>query len=356
MAKSAVAVDDKDDVIDEAEAEQQRHVRFTITSYGADYPVETLVNRVTRGDFYLPDFQRAYVWSLPQASRFVESLLLGLPIPSIFLFREADTSKHLIIDGQQRLRTLQYFKGGTFRDKAFRLVDVSDPWLGKGYTELSPEDRRRLDDALIHCIIFRQDQPEADNSSIYEVFERLNSGGIKLSAQEIRVCVSHGKFVALLNKLNSNKDWRAIFGPPSSRGKDQELLLRFLALKFARINYAKPMKTFLDNFLHTNRNLSGNEARFTDSFERTIAVARSAFGDRAFRPERILNAAVFDSVMVGLSEALDRNGECDSAKLKSKYDELLKRADFVAAYSFATSDEEQVKSRIAAAESAFADC
>lgn len=355
--KNSEEFDEADRVVDEADLEAQNHVRFTITSYGADYPVETLVNRISRQDFYLPDFQRSYVWSLPQASRFIESLLLGLPIPSLFLFRESDTNKHLIIDGQQRLRTLQYFKSGTFRDRAFRLVDVSEPWLGKAYAELAAEDQRRLDDALIHCIIFRQDAPEADNSSIYEVFERLNSGGIKLSAQEIRVCVSHGPFVGLLARLNANKDWRAIYGPESARGKDQEMVLRFLALKFARARYEKPMKKFLDAFLHSNRELPGKTERdFAEAFERAIAVARKALGDKTFRPERNLNAAVFDSVLVALSDAIEARPDCDLPTIRARYDELLKGAEYVASYSFATSDEDQLKKRLAAAEAAFSGC
>lgn len=355
-----LALDDvglvQEKIDDDASAEERKHKKFTITSYGADYPVETLVSRVNKGDFYLPDFQRSYVWSLPQASRFVESLLLGLPIPSLFLFREPDTSRHLIIDGQQRLRTLQYFKNGTFRDKVFRLVDVSDPWNGKSYKELAEEDQRRLDDAVIHSIIFRQDAPEADNSSIYEVFERLNSGGMKLSAQEIRVCVSHGKFVELLYELNKFGDWRSIYGEPSPRGKDQELVLRFLALKFDRKNYAKPMKTFLDGFLHRHKDLpEALRSKYSTAFTSTVSFAEKALGKRAFRPERNLNTAVFDSIMVGLSEALDQ-GKRDPDKIKVCYEALLADADYKAAYLKATSDEDQVTKRVNAAVTAFLAC
>lgn len=342
------------DIEDETSSEPQIHRRFTITSYGADYPVETLVNRVNRADFYIPEFQRSYVWTLPQASRFVESLLLGLPIPSLFLFREGDTNKHLIIDGQQRLKTLQFFKNGTFRDRTFRLMDVSEPWVGKSYPELSEEDQRRFDDALIHSIIFRQDAPEADNSSIYEVFERLNTGGIKLSPQEIRVCVSHGEFVALLAGLDENADWRAIFGPPSARGKGQELILRFLALLHEGGSYARPMKKFLDEFLHRNRSLPGQTREtFTLDFERTISVVHKALGPRAFRPDRTLNAAVFDAVMVGLCEALASKPDLAAGKIKSAYDNLLQSARFIASYSASTADEDQVRVRLEEARKAF---
>jgi len=96
-------------VEDDSERGPPDHIRFNITFFGADYPVETIVQRMTRNDFFIPDFQRSYVWSQKQASRFIESLLYGLPVPGVFLYREPDTGKHLIIDGQQRLKSLQYF-------------------------------------------------------------------------------------------------------------------------------------------------------------------------------------------------------------------------------------------------------
>ena len=97
---------DADDVEDDTEDEGVQTVRFRISSYGADYTVDSLVKRLHREDFFVPPFQREYVWTLPQASKFIESLLLGLPVPNVFVAKEAASSKHLIIDGQQRLKTL----------------------------------------------------------------------------------------------------------------------------------------------------------------------------------------------------------------------------------------------------------
>ena len=82
---------------------------FNLSSYGVDYPIESLVSRLNRKSFYIPDFQRKFVWSKNQASRFIESILLGLPVPGIFVFKEEETGKHLVIDGQQRLKSLTYF-------------------------------------------------------------------------------------------------------------------------------------------------------------------------------------------------------------------------------------------------------
>jgi hypothetical protein len=98
------------DVEDEALLEQPGDIKFTITSYGADYTVDTLIRRLKTEAFYVPQFQRRFVWSQRHASRFLESLLMGLPVPGIFLYREPQTNRHLVVDGQQRLRTLQYFR------------------------------------------------------------------------------------------------------------------------------------------------------------------------------------------------------------------------------------------------------
>ena len=94
------------------ETEEYFPVEYSISSYGADYPVDGLVKRMAEDAIYIPSFQRGYVWNIYRASRFVESLLLGLPVPAIFLSREERSQRLLVIDGQQRLRTLEYFYAG----------------------------------------------------------------------------------------------------------------------------------------------------------------------------------------------------------------------------------------------------
>ncbi len=92
-------------------------VQYDISSYGADYDVEGLVNRLKRKDIKIPEFQRQYIWTIREASKFIESLLLGLPVPAIFLVREKNSNKMSVIDGQQRLKTLEYFYNGVFNPK-----------------------------------------------------------------------------------------------------------------------------------------------------------------------------------------------------------------------------------------------
>jgi len=107
--------DDVHEVVENVESDEEFYpVEYSISSYGADYPVDGLVKRIDAGSIYIPKFQRGYVWNIHRASRFIESLLLGLPVPAIFLSREQESNKMLVIDGQQRLRTLQFFYNGVF--------------------------------------------------------------------------------------------------------------------------------------------------------------------------------------------------------------------------------------------------
>ncbi|WP_230840977.1 GmrSD restriction endonuclease domain-containing protein [Gloeobacter morelensis] len=232
-----------DDQVSLTEEDEVIPFKYSIASYGADYTVDGLVKRMASGDVYVPTFQRGYIWNIKQASRFIESLLLGLPVPGIFLSREEVSKKLLVIDGQQRLRTLQYFYEGIFHHtkKQFALQGVQKRFEGKTYKTLSEEDRRQLDDSVIHATIIKQEEPSEDDSSIYYIFERINTGGTLLQPQEIRSCIYHGPFNELLGKLNQNSAWRSIYGPISKNMRDQELILRFLALNFDLYNYEEPM-------------------------------------------------------------------------------------------------------------------
>ncbi|MBV8798912.1 MAG: DUF262 domain-containing protein, partial [Alphaproteobacteria bacterium] len=318
-------VEDELSVVDEAEAEQEPSRVFQISSYGADYTVEVLVNRVRAENFFAPPFQRSYVWTQKQASRFIESILLGLPIPSLFFFKQKGSGKHLIVDGQQRLKTLRFFHDGVFlegtnKDKAFRLTEVQAPWNGNTFVELSEADQLRLKDTVIHTIIFQQEKPEENDDSVYEVFERLNTGGLKLSPQEIRVCVNYGEFAKLLKSANDDGHWRKIYGAPSPRLKDQELILRFIALRSNLKGYKRPMKTFLNSFVEKNEDPPPEWRESVDRlFRETIGEAYRLLGERAFRPGKQLNAAVFDSVMNAIAENLSQKSAPDPENFRAAY-------------------------------------
>ncbi|KPF89576.1 hypothetical protein IP83_01975 [Novosphingobium sp. AAP93] len=330
-------------VEDESLLEPEGARRFSITSYGADYTVDSLVKRMRGGAFTIPSFQRRFVWSQKHGSRFIESLLMGLPIPSIFLYKESETNQHLVIDGQQRLRTLQAFYDGTFGEKKFRLLGVREPWNNKSYDELDTSDQLKIDDSIVHAIIFRQDSPMDVLDSIYYVFERINSGGIRLSPQEIRNCISAGRFIDLVKRLNEYNDWRNIFGPLNKRAKDEELIIRFFAMLRDGDNYYKPMAKFLNDKSAQFNKLSQIELQdMGATFRKASSLVWEALGPAAFRPNGPLNAAVFDSVFPAIGARLT---SLNVQVLRLAYDELTNNRDYMRYCERATSDEDAVRAR-----------
>lgn len=340
----------------DGEEDEQLALKYSINSYGADHPVDGLVKRIEARKIVAPPFQRNYVWTKKQASRFIESLLLGLPVPGVFLSREKDSPTLLIIDGRQRLYTLAYFYSGIFEpnETAFSLEDVDQRFNGKTYKTLDEDDRARLDDSIIHATIISQEEPSDDNSSIYQVFERLNTGGVKLAPQEIRACVYHGPLIEQLKFLNELPAWRSVFGKPNKYLRDQELILRYFALRYRDAAYHAPMKEFLNGYAAWNRYLRKQAGEvLTSDFEKVISVISSVIGKKAFRPERSINVAVFDAVMIGLSRRLDRGELKQPDKLLGAYTKLLNTKDFVEATSTGTSQEPKVKRRLELATEAF---
>lgn len=357
-------------VIDEAaDDDSVAPLQYDIASYGADYDVEGLVTKMGRGDISIPPFQRNYIWKQHEASRFIESLLLGLPVPGVFFAREADTNRLLVIDGQQRLKTLEFFYKGFFNPKQgdtkrhiFKLIKVQPRFEGQTYASLSDKDRRKLNESLIHATVVKQESPRDDDTSIYHIFDRLNSEGRRLTPQEIRTAIYHGDFIDLLKELNEYTSWREIFGKRSSRLKDHEMILRFLALYFNSGAYEKPMNEFLNKFCHEHcKPKKDSQATHIDflgdcrrKFVEAIDTVRTCIGQTAFRPLSTINAAVFDSVMVGLARRLDKGPLQSNEGVKQAYNQLLGNDEYSRLISQSTSDELNVKKRIELAERSFA--
>ena len=329
-------------------------VRYTISSYGADMPIDGLVNRLKRGDIFVPRFQRNFVWTITQASRFIESLVLGLPVPGIFLFKEPETQRLMVVDGQQRLLTLQSFYQGVFGERKFRLTGVSNEFNQKTYESLPPEAQRYLNDSILHATIFQQIEPGNDRSSVYSVFERLNTGGTQLSQQELRACVYHGGLNDLLSDLANNPHWRDLYGAKGHRKKDEEIILRFLSLYYCLESYERPMKQFLNNFMEKYGQSDKRKLKeFRKTFERTVEAAAKILTRKALRPERALNVSVADAVLVGLAHRLRKDQKLKPGKLKSAHEQLLRKLRDEGLYTEGTTDKDRVNKRIAYARRAY---
>lgn len=329
---------------------------YQISTYPADFTLEVLHQKWKADEILIPNFQRRFVWKQVQASKLIESFLVGLPVPAVFLYSERKSQKFFVIDGQQRLKSIFYFFEGYFGDeiqgarKVFRLAGLSpdSTFNNKSYEDLREEDKRRLKNSVLRAFVVQQLDPE-DDTSMYHIFERLNTGGTLLANQEIRDCVYHGSFVELLNEINKNPSWRRILGKeqPDTHKKDIELIVRFFAMRDVSV-YKKPMKDWLSKFMKKNRNASKDVlGAVRNVFEKTCDKIIETLGDKPFHIRAGLNAAVFDAVMTAFSKHLD----AIPADIAERYNRLIKDEEFIRSTSAATTDVDTVKERQKKAES-----
>ena len=322
---------------------------YKINTYGADFTLEILSNKYKTQEITVPEFQRRYVWPPKKASKLIESFLLGLPVPQIFLYREEETQNLLVVDGQQRLKTIFYFMRGTFSDDErkgdpFYLRGVKPEWEGKSYVNLSEPDKRRLNNYILRATIFEQTDPK-DNSSIFEIFERLNTGGMALTEQEIRNCVIRGSINNFLKKLNGDSNWRVLLKKeqPDSRMKDLEMIARFFSLLKDWKNYRKPMKDFISDFMRNNKDVNEKEQKIlTKTFVDVMEKIQKEIGVDAFRLRAGINIAIFDSITTSIAII----GPDKIKNLKEKFLELKENIAYLEAISKSTTDIDRVTGRI----------
>lgn len=220
-------------------------------------------------------------------------MLLGLPVPSIFLAKTPD-EKLLIIDGYQRIMTVYDYVRGVFSgdNKTFKLSrseKINSKWRGKAFAELSDAEQRKVRNTTIHAIIFLQQHPTNDDTSLYQVFERINTSGRTLLPQEIRNCVYQGNFNDLLFELNKLPKWRSLFGSAEEdqRMRDVEFILRFFALnsvEFEAITQENiSLKKFLNQFFGKYKNLTEEQVTdYRDRFTKCIDFIHDNIGINAF--------------------------------------------------------------------------
>ena len=332
---------------EESEEEERDVLRYDISYYPSDMTLRVYLDKWIDKQLVVPDFQRKYIWDMVQASKLIESFLIGIPVPGVFLYKEHGTNKLQVVDGQQRIESVvRYFKG-RFDDRIFRLKNVRSSWEGKTYDELSKADQYQLQDSVLRATVIQQLSPE-DNSSIYHIFERLNTGGVKLSSMEIRKCVYAGNTFKLLEEMNKLTKWRDLIGKPKldKRLRDVELVLRILALAENWSAYEKPMKSFLNSFMIAKRILNEKElstytSRLRKNFETACTLALNEIGERPFHLRGRLNLGVMDSTM----STILRNVSTKNKSIKTGFDKMLNDKTFIEAVTYNTSDATAVDTR-----------
>lgn len=303
----------------------------TLNLYPIDYPFETLSSRIRANPPKLkldPDFQRKYKWDKEgweRASRFIESCLMRIPLPACY-FAEKEDGSHLVIDGVQRLTTIEKFFNDEF---ALEGLTSFEELEGKKFSELGGY-RAELEATTIRCIILRKENPEY---LIQEIFSRLNQGAVKLSDQEIRHAIYPGPLNDLLLELakipaiagfgNTNKDSR----------EGEELVLRFFALQDDLASYEGRLSRFLDSYMRENAKASEEKLRkLKASFISTLGICQQIFGETVFTDttkEKPRQSIVhYDLLMNSLSTYTKSKIRGKEGKIHTAFEKLCKNSEF----------------------------
>ena len=327
---------------------------YTISTQPADYPLDVLWKKYKDGDIVIPKFQREFVWTIPQASKLVESFIMGLPVPPLYLYEEAGDNKLLVVDGVQRMLTISAFIDGhtPIKSREFRLQGMHkhSGLYKKTFTDLAPKIQTQFKNSVLRCMIIRQLNPEDGGTSMYQVFSRLNTGGTALNPQEIRNCVYAGPLIDTIKELNGYEEWRKIYGSPDhdKRKRDEQLILRYMALFHDGGSYKKPMSGFLNGFMKKH---GKDGEKFLKSekkrFYQTCNMITECMGKDSLRYKLGFHAALFDSVFV----AFAKNLHIPRQDMTEKMSTLKNDREFQEAIEERTSDEERVKRRLTRAES-----
>jgi uncharacterized protein with ParB-like and HNH nuclease domain len=379
-AMAVVGADWIDD--EDPEAEDFQVEEYELTSSPNDFNITTIFNFIDSGAVKIPGFQRNYVWDIKRASKLIESIIIGLPVPQIFLYEEA-RNRFLVIDGQQRLMSVYYFvkqrfprvekrpelrrifdQKGTIPDEILHddkyfvkfslalpsmIPDKPNKFNGLNYSTLE-DYKTSFDLRTIRNVIVKQNVPRDDDSSIYEMFNRLNTGGINLGAQEIRTSLYHSDFYDMLYRINTNPGWRRLVGipEPDLHMRDIEILLRSFAVLLEGATYNPSMTKFLNRFSKTAKTMKPEKIAFLeklfDSFIRSSdALTRSSFVGKSGKFSLPVFEAVFAAI--GATPLANHNTTIPNISPEA-VGKLREDEEFLAVSQQATTNKTNVRARL----------
>ena len=328
-----------------------------------DFSIREFLTMKNDGELVLqPLYQRNFVATELIASKLIESILLDVPIPVVYLAEEQDGS-YSVIDGQQRLTSFLSFLEGKFPDtRPFKLsgIKVLPELNRKLFTELDNELQKKIRSTTIHSIIIKK---ESNPDIKFEIFERLNTGSTKLNEDEIRNTVFRGSYIELLSELSENPVFHGLVKKDNFKKRMiyRGMILRFFALsEKSYINYKSSMKQFSNKELRENKDLSPNKVKeYKARFEHCLDLVKVVFGDMAFRRympgndgesgkwgETQINMALYDIQMVGFVN-YSKNDVLAKADLirEGLLDLMITNQQFKEQLIWQTSDTDVLKKR-----------
>ena len=373
---------EEDEVDSEEEDDSYPIDEYDLVSNPNDFNTRTLVDFIDSGVVLIPGFQRNYVWDIKRASRLIESIIVGLPVPQVFLY-EQGRDRYLVIDGQQRLMSIYYFVKGRFPRKTklaeLRLaaqglgvippkmleddeyftdfqLNLPEPtpeaynkFHGLNYDSLGESYQRSVNLRTIRHVIVRQVGPHGDQA-MYEIFNRLNSGVVVLRPQEIRRCAFDSDFYQMLDRTNNLVEWRNLVGTatPDLHMRDVEILLRGFAMLINEASYRPSMVKFLNQFSLEAKSFSQDKlARLQQLLSSFLASCQGLPKDAFHSARGRFSVTVFESVFVATCSRPYRSQQNITGKVKLETLNTLKTdSEFQHAAQSRTTSQANVQTRL----------
>jgi hypothetical protein len=269
-------------------------------------------------------------------------------LPVIYLNQEKDET-FTVIDGNQRLSSLKRFVADDFQLQG---LTTYPELIGLKYSDLDRRFQRHISNRVLRCtVILKETHPQVK----FDVFERLNSGAVALTRQELRHGLYYGSLVKAASEVAVQLGFEHIIGSKAVvRKKDEELVIRFWALSSGLDEYEKPLSAFISSYVESNRSVSAADVdKLKQHVQETFARSVRLFGENCFsfakQGASRFNAAVFDAQMIACSGLSDEESSMLSSKIeqiKSGYEELQCNDDFARSVTLATSDKNSILSRV----------
>lgn len=310
-----------------------------------------------------PEYQRLFRWSIEQKSRLIESILLELPIPQIFVIENSD-GVYELIDGLQRISSVIQFVEPTaigMDTYALEGCDIIKGLNGQTYQELPMSLKLRLKRSNLRTIVIKR---QSKSFLRYEMFKRLNTGGSLLSPQEIRNCSARmlgdegAQFYSFLKELAANTDFQnttqTLAAEDVEQKANEELVLRFFAAKNARAMFAGSVRDWLDEFMEgiLLESIGFDMKKERKQFEETFAAIASKLGETAFvkfrgsNPIGGLAPAYFESVAVGSHMALDQLKKKPQTRVRAALVKMVQTDAFRAVTGPGANNKTKLETRI----------
>lgn len=319
-----------------------------------------LIRKYKQGKLIIdPDFQRNLVWGIEQKSRFIESVILNFPLPPWYV-NQSKEGKYIIVDGLQRTTTLyEFIEYPKFELKGLKALPRLNGYTFDSLADLEGDYQAKIEDKKLTLYTIR---PSVSSKVVYDIFNRINTGGTKLNQQEVRNCIFSGKSTKLLKELSEQDYFRKAIdqGISPKRMKDREVILRYLAFQIFdyQTEYEGDMSLFLEKVMKTINLMSNEEIEeLKKNFKLVMLFTYNIFSNNNFRLPTTdkqgnhrrgrINVALLESVGYFFSLKIKEyiNFILQKERIKQNFQKLLKNPDYLDAIKSGTSSKAKVITR-----------